>query len=227
MIANKKEFTAGFVLMALFWVVFAIILSPIFEGKNMLNYMDSLFNSISKKSAYYIPEMTGKAEAFKGTNFSMKIKVDAAGVSRVSALLSKSGATVENTAEGLAISGDLGQLISAAMADAELAYANRGEILKEKHGSDGRQVMYDWWTIFSAMEKQFIKQEKFKESKMFNQARTKVIETAYNYYGIEAKSIKEKWVVVTLSLVGYVIYTIWFGMSILFMFEGWGLKLQH
>jgi hypothetical protein len=29
------------------------------------------------------------------------------------------------------------------------------------------------------------------------------------------------------ALVGYVLYTIWYGFAILFLFEGWGLKLDH
>jgi hypothetical protein len=29
------------------------------------------------------------------------------------------------------------------------------------------------------------------------------------------------------ALVGYVLYTIWYGFAILFLFEGWGLKLSH
>jgi hypothetical protein len=53
------------------------------------------------------------------------------------------------------------------------------------------------------------------------------VEPAYNYYGIKAENIKDKAVIVIVSLVGYVIYTLWFGFAILFMFEGWGLKLEH
>ena len=33
--------------------------------------------------------------------------------------------------------------------------------------------------------------------------------------------------VVIFSLVFYVIYTLWYGFAIMFMFEGWGLKLEH
>ena len=57
--------------------------------------------------------------------------------------------------------------------------------------------------------------------------RANTVEPSYNYYGIEAQSIKDKAILVIASLVGYVIYTMWFGFSILFMFEGWGLKLEH
>jgi len=228
MIANKKEFGGGLLLMAGFWVVFAFILSPVFAGQNLLDYMDGLYNSISKKSAYYIPDVTAKAEKFRGTSFSVKIKPETQDAApRIAAMLAASGATVEAGGEGLQVSGDLGVILAAAMQDTELAYANNGEALQARYGAEAKQVMFDWWNTLSAMEKDFTKQEKFSESKTVYQAKTKAVETAYNYYGIEAQSIQDKLVIVVLSLVGYVIYTMWFGFAILFLFEGWGLKLEH
>jgi len=32
---------------------------------------------------------------------------------------------------------------------------------------------------------------------------------------------------VTFSLVFYVVYTLWYGFGIMFMFEGSGMKLEH
>lgn len=228
MIANKKEFGGGLLLMIGFWVVFAILLSPIFAGQNLLDYMDGLYNSISKNSAYYIPEMMKKADTLKGSAFTSKFKVeDKASAPRVAAMLRASGVVVEETPEELSMSGDLGAVLAAAMEDSELAYANNGEAIKAKYGVEAKQVMFDWWNTLSAIEKTLTKQEKFVESTTLYKAKTKAIETAYNYYGIEAQSIKEKLVIVVASLAGYVVYTMWFGFAILFMFEGWGLKLEH
>ncbi|MBW2647120.1 MAG: hypothetical protein JRE23_13285, partial [Deltaproteobacteria bacterium] len=55
MIANKKEFYGGFAMLVSFFVVLVIIFSPVFKGHNGLEYLDALYNSISKGSAYYIP----------------------------------------------------------------------------------------------------------------------------------------------------------------------------
>lgn len=228
MIANKKEFGGGLLLMGGFWVVFAIILSPVFGGQNLLNYMDGLYNSISKKSAYYIPDMMSKAESMKGSMVAVVIRPDdSAATTRIAALLAATGATVQESDGALQVSGDLGAIIGAILIDADAMFANNGEALSAKYGADARQVMFDWWNVMKSMEKSFTKQEKFKESKMLYQARTKTVEPAYNYFGIEAQSIKDKLGVVVVSLVGYVIYTMWFGFAILFMFEGWGLKLEH
>ncbi|MFA7348085.1 MAG: hypothetical protein WCZ86_10020 [Desulfurivibrionaceae bacterium] len=232
MIANKKEFGGGLVMMVGFWIVFAILLSPVFPGQekkvNMLDYMDSMYNSISKKSAYYIPEIVKKADKLKGENFSVEIKVeDKQSAPRIATMLRTSGATVVEGEDKLKVSGDLGVVLNGAMADTELAYNNNGEALQARHGADAKQVMFDWHNTLSAIEKSFTKQEKFAQSTTLNKAKTKAVETAFNYYGIEAQSIKDKAVLVVASLVGYVIYTMWFGFAILFMFEGWGLKLEH
>ncbi len=232
MIANKKEFSSGLLLMVGFWAIFALLLSPLYPGKdkkvNMLDYMDNMYNSISKNSAYYVPVMQKKAEAFKGNSIALNVKVDEKlSVERMTALLGQAGMTVEAGEQEVKVSGDLGGLLTAVLADADAMYANDGQAVSSKYGSNERQVLYDWSNILISMEKSLTKQEKFKESKMLYQARTKAVENSYNYYGIEAQSIQEKALLVILSLVGYVIYTMWFGFAILFMFEGWGLRLEH
>ena len=232
MIANKKEFSSGLVLHIAFWIVFALLLSPLYPGQgkkvNMLDYMDSMYNSISKKSAYYIPATQKKVEAFQGNNIALNIKTDASlAVERVTALMQHAGMTVEAGDKEVKVSGDLGGMLTAILADADSMYNNDGKAVSSKYGSPEKQVMYDWYTILKSMEKSLTKQEKFTESKILYQVRTKTVEPSYNYYGIESQSIQDKALLVILSLVGYVIYTMWYGFSILFMFEGWGLKLEH
>jgi len=40
------------------------------------------------------------------------------------------------------------------------------------------------------------------------------------------EQIRDKAGIVIFSLVFYVVYTIWYGFGILFIFEGWGLKIS-
>lgn len=232
MIANKKEFGGGLVMMVGFWIVFALLLSPLYPGEgkkvNMLDYMDSMYNSISKKSSYYIPAAREKAEAFKGEVITLNIKTDEGlSAQRLTTVLQYAGATVQAGDQEITVSGDLGGILTAVLADADAMFANDGQAVSAKYGANEKQVMFDWYNALKSMEKSLTKQEKFKESKMLYQVRTKTVEPAYNYYGIEAQSIKDKALLVIFSLVGYVIYTMWFGFAILFMFEGWGLKLEH
>jgi len=232
MIANKKEFGGGLVMMVGFWIVFALLLSPLYPGQgkkvNMLDYMDNMYNSISKKSSYYVPAIREKAEAYKGNIITLNIKTDETlSAARLTNLMQQAGAVVQAGDKEIKISGDLGAILTAVITDADAMFANDGEAVSAKYGVAEKQVMFDWYNALKSMEKSLTKQKKFKESKIFYQARTKTVEPAYNYYGIEAQSIKDKAVLVIASLVGYVIYTMWFGFSILFMFEGWGLKLEH
>ena len=55
MIANKKTFNVGLIMMVAFIVVLVIFFMPVYNGHNGLNYLDSLYNSISKGSAYTSP----------------------------------------------------------------------------------------------------------------------------------------------------------------------------
>lgn len=231
MIAHKKEFAGGAALMAGFWIVFALLLSPLYPGKdhkvNMLDYMDNMYNSISKNSSNYIQATREKAEKVKGGIIEVSIKTDTVPAERLSILFQQAGATVTTGDNEVKISGDLGGITTAILADADIMFKNDGAALSAKYGYAEKQVMYDWYNALKSMEKSLTKQERFKESKILYQTRTKAVEPAYNYYGIEAQSIGDKAVLVVASLAGYVIYTMWFGFAILFMFEGWGLKLEH
>jgi hypothetical protein len=53
--------TRGILLLVSFFVVLVMIFMPIFPGKvNGLDYMDNLFNMISKGSSYFIPGDRGE-----------------------------------------------------------------------------------------------------------------------------------------------------------------------
>ena len=51
---------------------------------------------------------------------------------------------------------------------------------------------------------------------------SKAIEPAYNYYGVQAKPVKEEIFLLIAALAFYVIYTMWYGFGLLYLFEGCG-----
>ena len=51
MIVYKKKFYGGAAMMVAFIAILITLFMPIFNGQNALNYLDALFNSISKGSA--------------------------------------------------------------------------------------------------------------------------------------------------------------------------------
>jgi hypothetical protein len=228
MLANKKEFMTGFFMMVAFLIVLFVMFMPVFGGHNALNYFDSLYNSISKGSAYYVPDLKKKVEKLPAKSITVTLNMkDEAEAKTVGNLLMKSGAMVNVTGAQLKVSGEMNAIMKNALEDADSLFHNRGETLKTRYQMDERLAGYGWWVGLKAIIKDLNRQRLFAEAKQLAELNKKAVECAYNYYGIEPQNIGDQWFIVFFSLAFYVIYTIWYGYSILFMFEGWGLKLEH
>lgn len=228
MIANKKKFSGGLVLLLAFSVVLIIIFLPFFKGQNGLDYLDSLYNSISKGSAYYIPAVQEKSGHFDGKSIEATMSMANEKQANQTALLFKKGGASANVAgDSLRVTGDLGKILENSLTDADDMYHNNGKAVTDKYGYNERQVLFNWWKAFKEMDKDLKKQKKFKEAKMVALAVKKGIEPSYNYYRIEPQKISDRFGIVLFSLVFYVIYTLWYGFAIMYLFEGWGLKLEH
>jgi hypothetical protein len=228
MIAHKKKFTLGLVMLIAFFAVLALFFTPIFGGLNGLDYLDSLYNSISKGSAYYIPKLKDEAKTFNANPVELSLAMaNPAQAQQTSQLLMKAGATVNVTDAKLKASGDLGKILEGVLADADAMYKNDGKAVADKYGFGERQALYTWWQAFKAIEKDLNNQKKFKEAKAVANIGKKGIEASYNFYRVEPQSIMDRLGVVVFSLVFYVIYTLWYGFAIMFIFEGWGMQLEH
>ena len=142
-------------------------------------------------------------------------------------LFTTAGATATTEGAQLRVSGDLGKILTAVLADADLMFKNEGAAVSAKYGIEEKRVLYDWHQALTAMTKDLNKQEQFKAAKTLRDVQTKAVEPAYNYYGVKAVPMRNMLWVALAALVGYVLYTIWYGYAILFLFEGWGLKLSH
>jgi hypothetical protein len=228
MIAHKREFGLGLGMMAAFLVVLVLMFMPLFKGHNGLEYLDQLYNSISKGSAYYIPAVKEEATKFTGNRIELNLEMNNPDQAKQSVdLFMKSGAMVNVDGSNLQVRADLGRILENALEDADKMYYNEGQAVTAKYGDDERRVLYNWWTAFKEMEKNLKKQKKFKEAKVVDYTSQKALETAYNYYGIAPQSITSEIGVVIFSLIFYVLYTLWYGFAIMFMFEGWGMQLSH
>lgn len=229
MIADKPTFAKGAGLMASFIVIFVLIFMPLFgNGKNGLEYLDDLYNSISKGSAYYIPKLQEEVKPYSGKTVKMSLKMDSSEQAlQTEKMMKFSGAATTVSDSLLEVEGDLGKLLENCLADADLMYSNMGDKVKNKYGINERQVLFNWWAAAKLMDKDLKKQKLFKEAMVVTTVKKKGVETSYNYYKIEPQKISAKWGIVLFSLVFYVIYTIWYGFGIMFLFEGWGLRLEH
>ncbi len=228
MIAKKKEFYSGLGLLLVFILVLTLIFSPVIKGKNTLEYLDSLYNSISKGSAYYIPKLKKEAGRFIGASLSVTLAMkDEKQAQQTALLFVTSGSSIDVSATKLKVTGDLGKILMNCLADADAMFKNDGKVIFDKYGYDERRVLFNWWIATNAMDRELKKQKKFDEAKVVVLVRKKAVEAAYNYYKIKPQNISDRLGVVIVSLLFYVIYTLWYGFAIMYMFEGWGLKLGH
>jgi len=229
MIANKKKFSVGLGMLVTFIVVLVIIFMPVFGGQNGLDYLDNLYNSISKGSAYKnVKELQKSIGTFDDEKIDVTLAMHNEEEARQTSLLfQKTGAMVNISGPTLKVSGDLGKILTNCLEDADLMYANKGQKVAEKYGYNEKQALYNWWVAAKEMDKDLKKQKRFKEAKIVVTSKKKAIEMAYNYYKIEPQQIGDKYGVVIFSLIFYVVYTLWYGFAIMYMFEGWGLQLEH
>ncbi len=227
MIKHKKEFTIGIILAISFFVVLFIIYSPVFPGKrNGLEYADMLFNRIAKGSTYYIPDIMKKNEKFLGKGIDVSITMKSAEqAEKVSRLYLKAGTNVAVEENKMKIAGDLGTMLKSALADSDDMFKNKGDEVSERYGYDGKEALYYWWLSLKAIDKGLKKQGKFAEAAFISDVVKKAVEPGYNFYGIEGESAREHAGILTFSLVFYIIYTIWWGFAIYFLFEGFGLRM--
>lgn len=227
LIKSKKNFSFGILLALSFFGMLMLIISPVFGGKNGLEYADDIFNKLAKGSSYFIPKMAKSNEKLMGKQFSVTIKYDKIeDVQRTAQLLTMSGAKVEQQEGTLKIEGDLGVMLAAVLRDSDLMYKNDGERVKNIYEYDEKKVMKDWWQALSKMNKAFQADRKFEEAKTVSDVNKKVVEAGYNFYKIEAVKVSERAATMTGLLVFYVVYTIWWGFAIYHLFEGVGLTAK-
>ena len=234
---NNKSLMIGALLAISFFGVLILIFSPIFgDGKNGLTYADEMFNTLSKGSSYFIPELQKNSEKFKGQTLSVKISAakpeDKPGdaekrIENISKVLAAAGARISVTGTDMMIEGDLGAILASALQDSDAMYKNQGEAIKTRYSyDDEKKIFRQWYNAFTAMDKALKKEGKVEQAKIISDVTKKAIETAYNYYKVEAIQVKEKAVLMTALLVFYVIYTMWWGFAIYYIFDGVGLSMS-
>jgi len=247
MVRHGKHLGIGIVMAISFFVVLFLIFSPIFpktkagEPQNGLQWADEMFNNLAKGSSYFIPKVAKSNEEFMGKMFAVSFKMtkpdDKPGdgekrAERASKLFTvNEGAKVEVNGAELKIEGDLGEVLAAALRDSETMYRNEGEKINALYGTvmktdDEKQMFRQWWNVLDKMNKQFMIEKKAAEAKIVSTVMKKAVEAAYNFYKVDAVKVKDHIGLMTFLLVFYVVYTMWWGFAIFFIFEGIGLSMK-
>jgi len=226
-VMSKREFRLGAAMTVGFLVILFLMFTPIFSGKNAFEMADDFFNSIAKGSTYYMGELVKSAEKYKGRTIEVNIKLgDPTSAANAAKLLKGAGALVEQTGSQVRAAGDLQRITASSIEDSDAMFHNRGDQVSKKYGIRDKEALYIWWMVFKEMEKDLKRQKKFDEAAWISTVSKKAVELAYNFYGIEAKSVSETVLPMAFSLVFYVIYTMWWGYAILFLYEGVGLQMK-
>lgn len=228
LVRDKKHFTTGVMMALSFFGLFGLIMSPIFgNGMNGLEFSDDMFNKLSKGSAYFIPKIAKQNEPFVGKQIEAKVKYDKPEDAKKAAdLIAVAGATSELSGGELKVSGDVGKVLEVVIRDGDLMYKNDGAKLKETYGYDERQAMKNWWTLLSKIDKALQLSKDFENAKMISEVNKKVVEPAYNFYGIQSQKVTDRFGMMTALLAFYVFYTMWWGYALFHLFEGLGLTVH-
>ena len=226
-VKNKKHFVWGLGMGLSFVVILVFMFSPIFHGENGLQAADRLFNSIAKGSTNYFPGLLEKNKHFMDTKFEATLNLADEDMARkVTTLVTAAGLKAAVSGTEVRTAGYMGRMVEAALKDSEAMFNNQEEVIAAKYGYPGKEVLYLWWSAFKSLDRELKKQRMFAEASFLADVVKKGVEVGYNFYGISPQNASSKAGILSLSLVFYVIYTLWWGYAVLFLFEGMGMQMK-
>jgi hypothetical protein len=187
-----------------------------------------MFNKLSKGSSYFIPKVMKSNEKFANTTVAVSVKFEKPEqIDGTVKLLASAGIEAKNANPELQINGNLGVLMSKIIQDSDDMYKNNGAAVAARYGgAEEKTVMETWHNMLKGVDKALKKQGKIEDAKIVSDVMKKAVEPAYNYYKVEAQNVVDKAGIMTGLLVFYVAYTMWWGFSIFYMFDGIGLTMK-
>lgn len=243
MIVNKGAFAKGAVLMVSFLGIFFLIMSPVFHGKNGLEFSDDFFDKLAKNSSDYFDTVKAASAKMKGKQLAVTATISKpdpkdvpdpakaqeranADAQTAAKALTAAGAQVEVKDNVLNVKCDLGALMEFSAAKAEAVFHVHEEVANAPENVANRKLTKDIWKAMGAMIKPLQRDGKVTEAKALDTVMRKALEPAYNFYGIDGEPVSKNAVMLAFLLVFYVVYTLWYGYSIFFMFEGIGMSMK-
>jgi hypothetical protein len=228
LVRNKKTMTIGALLGLSFLGVLVLIFSPVFgDGKTGLQYSDAFFNKLAKGSSYFIPELTESLKKVQGTDIGgTTIQMESADTaSKAAKILTRAHMNVAVKGSELTINGDLARELGNVLDDSSAMYYDKDSEISQKYGMDAKEVMSTWWAILNRTAKEFQKSKRVEQSDIIIEVMKKGIEPAFNFYNIEPQKVLDNALTVTGLLVFYILYTMWWGYAIFYLFDGLGLSM--
>lgn len=225
-ITNRGKFVKGIVSLIIFAFLLVPLFTPVLNGQTGMEAADDLFNSLSKGSSYYIEEVSAEFDEYRGTELALTLTAkDAAHAETLAKMFSGAGAAVTAGTDTVEFTGDMAAILDAAAADADDLFWEKEEAIESRYAAgDARTVLFYWHDAFGQISKAFNAKGEFKDSLFMKKVNERAIEPAYNFAGIPAAKVSERLGITVFLLIFYVVYTVWYGFSIMFVFEGLGIS---
>ena len=167
---RKSRLLQSFVLIVSFSGVLVLMFMPLFDGQTPLQFADSLYNSISKGSAYFIPAMKKTAARYDNTAVSANLVFgDEDQARQVARLFEASGAQAAVNGRELKVNGNLGRILASSLEDCDAMYHNEEARVQSKYGYDARAALYNWWAAFHELQRELKTQNHFQQAKTVSQ----------------------------------------------------------
>lgn len=240
MATKSKSMAKGLVLAVSFFVVLFLMFMPIYNGHNAFVSADNLFNTMSKGSTMgYIPNQLEEAQKHLGETYDLELvfkdgKVEGhEGYHAVgSEVAANAGRVLSGPASAVTVSGntvqvsmDLGRVLQAALQDAQAMFEGNSQAIGSRHDMDPKLAMFTWWKVLAEMHRKLLLSNEAAAAKTVDRALKRGVELAYNFEGIPAVKASDNIGMLAGSLIFYVVYTMWWGLAILYIFEGLGLAM--
>jgi len=235
LIVNKQAFTKGLTLLLSFCVIFVLILMPLIKGMNTLDYADDLFNKLSKASANYFDQVGKDTAKHHGKQVSFSVKVGKDGMTEEQVktaaetavqVFTTLGAQAEANGAEVKLTMDLGAVLGKLSDGSKLVYDNQGDQAKAFFGMEYKKALKSAWETLTPGIKKLQAEKKIEEANAISNVLKRCVETAYNYDGVKPESVMQHLPEMLGLLVFYVIYTMWYGYSIFYLFEGIGMSMK-
>jgi hypothetical protein len=227
MIVNPVKFVLGLVGLVIFAGVLVIWFSPVFHGQTGLALADRYFNRLAKQTASFCPDLAKEASKYQGKSFDVTFEAESPEeAAQIGSVMTAHGAAASVSGKSVHLTGDLGRVGASVIADAYELFQNRERAVCGCAASCRESVLCSW-LAFAPIYKSYIAAVDVPASNFASSVLTKACEPAYNYYGIEPLRASQSMIPLSSLLVFYVIYTVWYGFSIMFLFEGMGITARR
>lgn len=231
----KKPFYIGLLMLVSFIIMAWIMLLPIFPGASgqkltSLQFADEVFNSLSKGSSNFFPEVRESIKSVHGKEVSLAVDLDGRDLASIILQeLMKAGVTDAVETDGvITFKGNLERILAAATQDSADLFANDGNAISSRYnGASPLQISRGWWHLLQPCVKLLQMQGAVADAKVVDTVVKKAIEPANNFYGISDANAAENILLILGMLTFYVLYAIWYGFAIYNLFDGLGFLGKH